>query len=107
MWKDTKGTIFIESTIDLQFETDSAGNCPTVCKLGGMIVGGAWGVFERVVNLPNPKAKLPLSWYSSTPSSKQHDYECSITCTSTPKNETEHQKSMHATALSISFWFYG
>jgi hypothetical protein len=57
--KNTKGTIFIKSTIDLQFETDSAGNCPTVCKLGGMAVGGTWDVFKRVVNLPNPKAKLP------------------------------------------------
>lgn len=24
-------------------------------------MGGAWDVFERVVNLPNPKPKLPLS----------------------------------------------
>jgi hypothetical protein len=57
--KNTKGTIFIKSTIDLQFETDSAGNCPMVCKLRAMVVGGAGNVFERVVNLPNPKAKLP------------------------------------------------
>ena len=48
--KIIKGRSFIKSTIDLQFETDSAGNCPTVCKLGGMVVGGAWDVFERVVN---------------------------------------------------------
>ena len=79
--KTIKDTIFIKGKIDLQFQTDSAGNCPTVCKLGGMVVGGAWHVFERVVNLPNPKAKLPLSWYSNTPSSKQHKYECSITRT--------------------------
>lgn len=56
-WKNTKGTIFIKCTIDLQFETDSTGNCPTECKLGRMVVGGAWDVFERVVNLPNPKSE--------------------------------------------------
>jgi hypothetical protein len=62
--KQHKGRISIKSTIDLQFETDIAGNYPTVCKLGGLVVGGAWDVFERVVNLPNPKPKLPLFWYS-------------------------------------------
>ena len=65
-------------------------------------MGGAWDVFERVVNLPNPKAKLPLSWYSKTPSSKQHKYECSITRTSTPTNESGHQQSTHATTLAGS-----
>lgn len=40
---------------------------------------------------PTPKAKLPLSWYSNTPSSKQHEYECSITRTSTPTNGNGHR----------------
>jgi hypothetical protein len=61
-----KGRVFIKSTIDFQFETDIAGNYPTVCKLGGLLVGGAWDVFERVVNLPNPKPGTAQSSMSLT-----------------------------------------
>jgi len=42
---------------------------------------------------PTPKAKLSPSWYSNIPSSKQHEYECSITRTSTLTNENGHQQS--------------